>query len=196
MLILKNVYHKYDESWVLHDISFIFENKKYVLIGPSGVGKSTLLHIAGGIIKPKKGSVKSEYENAFIFQTSNLLEDLTVLENIEIAAQIRKRKCSYSQLIDLLGIEKILDRFPNQISGGEKQRVAIVRALSFGANFIFADEPTGNLDPDNARMIRNIFSLINKELKIGFLISTHDYDWLAVADKKLKLESGTLCSFL
>lgn len=196
MLCLKNIFHCYDESkWVLNDLSFNFDLKKYVLVGPSGIGKSTLLHVAGKIIQPISGIIESNFKIGFIFQNLNLLENFTLKENIEIAAQIKNIQPKYMEITKLIGIDNILNKYPNQVSGGQKQRAAIARALACGANFILADEPTGNLDVENAKTIRNLFNLINKELNIGYLISTHDTSWLESADKKLKIEKGKLCLF-
>jgi ABC-type lipoprotein export system ATPase subunit len=194
MLELVNLSHSYDKkNLVLDDISFKFDSKKYVLIGPSGVGKSTLLNIAGGLLDPYKGFVRSDYDSAFIFQLFNLLDDFTIRENIEIAPKIKKKKVAYNEVVEITGISHLLDKFPGEISVGEKQRAAIARALACNPDFIFADEPTGSLDPYNASIIRNIFDQINKSLSIGFLISTHDYNWLSFADEKLNLKDGKIC---
>lgn len=193
-LTLTNISHKYEGelNWILQDVSFKFCEKKHVLIGPSGIGKSTLLHIAAKILTPTSGKVDQNCMPGFITQNSNLLADFTIKENIEIAAQIKKRKAEMREITKLIGIEDILNKFPNQISGGQKQRAAIALALSWGANFILADEPTGNLDNENARIIRDLFNIINTKLKVGMLISTHDMRWLEIADEKLVLNNGML----
>lgn len=194
MLSLKNISHKYENSpWIFSELDFQFENKKYVIIGPSGIGKSTLLHIINGLIQPIGGRIDSQYKTTMIFQSLNLLTDFTVRENIELALRINNLKLEYDELVSILGIENILDKFPNEISGGQKQRAAIARALSIGANFILADEPTGNLDAENACMIRELFKLIYDKLNIGFIISTHDHKWLEIADVQLQIVQGKLC---
>lgn len=193
MLKLNNIYHRYGkENWILKNLTYSFQAKKYILLGPSGIGKSTLLHIASGIIKPVSGYVISNYSIVNIFQSLNLLNDFTLRENIELAAKIRGKKALYSQIVEMTKISHILDKFPNQVSGGEKQRAAIARALSLEANFILADEPTGNLDPENASIIREIFNLIHAELGIGFIISTHDYAWLNIGNEKIEIKDGSL----
>ena len=198
MLKLNNIYHKYgNEKWILKNLSYTFDAQRYILLGPSGIGKSTLLHIATKIVKPISGYVVSNYKIANIFQSLNLLNDFTLKENIELAGKIKGIKSCYSQIVEMTQITHILDKYPNQVSGGEKQRAAIARALSVDANFILADEPTGNLDPENAAIIRNIFNLINSELKIGFIVSTHDYAWLDVGNRKLEILDGALkCTHL
>lgn len=195
ILKLTNICHQYDkkyDNWVLKDISFNFTNKKYVLMGPSGIGKSTLLHIITNIIKPTHGHIKTNHKFGSIFQNLNLLSDFTLRENISIAAKIKKYQPEYMELAKFCDVVDILDKFPSQISGGQKQRGAIIRALSTGATFLIADEPTDNLDEQNAQIIRNLFNLLNEELSIGWIVSSHDPSWLTIAHEKLTLKSGNL----
>jgi len=192
-LKLVNISHQYDkQTQVLKDISYTFENKKYVLMGPSGIGKSTLLHIACNIIKPTHGHVETRHSLGCIFQTLNLLEDFTLRENIELAAKIKGEKAEYEEVANLCGITKILDKFPNEVSGGQKQHAAITRALATGATFLIADEPTGNLDSDSAKIVRNLFALLNRQFNIGWIVSSHDPAWLDIADEKLTLKTSRL----
>lgn len=192
MLKLINIYHKYDSIWILHDINYNFENKRYLLMGHSGIGKTTFLNICAKLLKPTKGKIETDRKIGFIFQNFNLLSDFTVKENIEIAIKIKKQTISYENIIDFTNIKDILHKYPHQISGGQKQRVAIARALADGSNFILADEPTGSLDNENAKNIRKLFEVINKELNVGFLISSHDDMWKESVDVKMKLEDGDL----
>jgi len=194
MLNMIQITHSYGDQRILDDISFSFKEKQYLIIGASGIGKSTLLNIAGSIIAPQIGSVQNTYQIGYIFQTNNLLADFTIKENIEIAMHIKKNKDQYSNIAEITGITKILNKFPNQISGGEKQRASIARTLASGCNFILADEPTGNLDPENAENIRKLFKLINQELNLGYIVCSHDYEWKKYTDETLELKKGKLCS--
>lgn len=191
-LVLNNITHKYGNQVVLQDVSYVFENKKYVLMGASGIGKSTLLHIASEIIKPTHGSVETTHNIGCIFQTLNLLADFTLRENIELAAKIKDRTPEYLEVANLCGITKILDKYPNEVSGGQKQHAAITRALATGATFLLADEPTGNLDCDSARVVRNLFALLHKQFNVGWVVSSHDPAWLDIADVKLTLRNGKI----
>lgn len=193
ILQLNNISHQYNkEGLVLNDLSYEFSNKKYVLMGPSGIGKSTLLHIAGKIIKPTMGTVETTHNFGIIFQTLNLLNDFTLRENIELAARIKKRNIEYEELANLCKLTDILDKYPNQVSGGQRQLCAIVRALATGATFLLADEPTGDLDEQNAQLIRQLFDLLNSKFEMGWLVSSHDSSWLEIADKKLTIKNGIL----
>ena len=167
-LTLENISHRYEESWVLNEITYTFENKKYVLMGPSGIGKSTLLHIACNILKSTYGKIETTHEIGCIFQTLNLLNDFTLRENIELAAKIKHKKPEYEEIAYLCGITKILDKYPNQVSGGQKQHAAITRALATGATFLIADEPTGNLDAESARYRERANHEIEMISKMGF----------------------------
>jgi ABC-type lipoprotein export system ATPase subunit len=191
-LKLENISHKYENNWVLNDISYEFQNKKYVLMGPSGIGKSTLLNIANKIIKPLKGNVICNHNIGCIFQNINLLNDFTLKENIELALKIKNIKGEYAELARLCQIDKILNKYPNQVSGGQKQHTAIVRALAMKATFLIADEPTGNLDPNSAQVIRNLFNLMHQQFGIGWIVSSHDSQWLSIADETLTITEGKL----
>lgn len=195
MLKLKNIWHKYseNENWILKDINYSFEEKKYVLTGPSGIGKSTLLHIAGNILTPYKGKTNLKKEEiGFVFQFHHLLADLNIKENIEIVSKIRNHKPDYEHILKVTGIENLLSKFPNEISGGERQRVSIARALSSKPKFILADEPTGNLDPENAKKIMELFLKFNKEFGIGFCVSTHDLNWLKICNVSLEIKNNNI----
>ena len=149
-----------------------YPGKSYALIGESGVGKSTLLHIASGLEKPSSGDIKILGEDfwslskkrqsqlrlqqtAIIFQQFNLIPSITAKENIEFQARINKKydKMLISKLISDLKIEDILSEFPENLSGGEQQRVSIARALAAKPAILFADEPTGSLDENNSNVV-------------------------------------------
>ena len=163
-----------------------------VILGPSGAGKSTLLNLIGGMDIPTEGSIKidgeeiskytesklSEYraENiGFIFQFYNILPTLTVLENVELVKDIVKNGNDSKEAIKAVGLEQHMNKFPNQLSGGEQQRVALARALVNNPSMLIADEPTGNLDPDTAWDIMNLLNDINMR-GTTVVVATHAKD--------------------
>ncbi|WP_342262019.1 ABC transporter ATP-binding protein [Alphaproteobacteria bacterium endosymbiont of Tiliacea citrago] len=192
MINLTSVSHNFGNNNVLRGVSYKFEKNKYLVVGPSGVGKTTLLNIVGSIIKPSYGKVESNYKVGMIFQDFKLLNDFTVKENIELPLQINNLSTKYTEIINLLGIQHLINHYPDEISGGEKQRVAVARALASGAEFIIADEPTGNLDLENTKKILAIFEHIHKKFNIGFLVSSHDSIWENFCNIKLSIEDGVL----
>lgn len=181
------------------------------IIGESGSGKSTLLHIIAGLEKPSGGYVKlnginlwlqSEHERArfrrnhisVIFQQFNLVPSLTVKENIEFHAKLINRfePKFASTIIEYLKLENILTKYPEQTSGGQQQRVAIARALTAKPNLILADEPTGNLDPENSQRVAEILNLSLKQIETSLIVATHS-DLLAnTLDSKISLINGVL----
>lgn len=192
MIKLENISHKFDNTLILNKINFSFDKKKYLIIGPSGIGKTTLLNIINKNLQPTNGNVTSKLRTEMIFQDFKLLEDFTIKENIDIALQINKIENEYLNIIELLGIKNILNKFPKEISGGEKQRAAIARALALDAKIIIADEPTSNLDQNNAKNILEVFENIHNTLNIGFIISSHDVLWETFAQTKLTIKNGEL----
>jgi putative ABC transport system ATP-binding protein len=196
---------------VLQDVSLRIDPGEFVsLVGPSGSGKSTLLHIAGGLDKPAAGQVringidlstlgtgdlaKVRRRNVgFIFQFFQLLPTLTVQENVELPLIFDGRRSPITEvLLERIGLGDKADRFPNELSGGEMQRVAIARSLVAGAPLILADEPTGNLDAVNAA---EVFTLLTEQVRqagAALLLVTHDAAAAQRADRVLTLEGGRL----
>jgi len=184
------------------------------IVGPSGSGKSTLLHIIGTLDKPTKGKVlldgvditelkESELEKlrrekiGFVFQSFNLLPILTAWENVEIALAIRgypkeKRSERVRELLKLVGLEDRMDHRPSELSGGEQQRVAIARALANKPALILADEPTGELDSENSRMVMEIFRNAVKNEGATAIVVTHDLEVAKMADRILHLRDGRI----
>ena len=200
---------------VLKNLSLnIEEGSKIAIVGESGSGKSTLLNIIGGIDKATAGTVKagkweltnlnesqlSEYRSSFlglIFQFHYLLKDFTALENVYMAALIagtpKKEAIAHAEkLLEDVGLIERKNHLPSQLSGGERQRVAVARALINDPELILADEPTGNLDPQNAVKIGDLlFSMVEKYHKTLVLV-THDLKLAEKADKQYKIIKGCL----
>jgi putative ABC transport system ATP-binding protein len=184
-------------------------------IGPSGSGKSTLLHLLGCLLKPTDGSIKFKDqllekldrkeaavfrgENiGFIFQDFNLIPILTVYENVEYPLLMvrnmpkKERQKKIMELLDGVGMADQKDKRPNQISGGQKQRVSIARALVTRPGVILADEPTANLDHENAFKVLEIMKKLKKNYETTFIFSTHDEKIVGSAEIIFKLEDGEL----
>lgn len=203
MLEIMNVSHEYDNETILHDISLTIESKTFTVItGESGSGKSTLLSIISTLLKPTKGEIYfdgtaskeisdiNRFRNqkiGFIFQFHYLISHLNVHENI---AMVTKRSGSeIKELLDKLDIAHLSAKYPDQISGGQRQRVAIARAMINRPEFIFADEPTGNLDSKNSK---TVFDLL-RELDASVIVATHDLSRILPSDRVIKLKDGKLC---
>lgn len=182
------------------------------LSGRSGAGKSTLLQILASLDAPSSGSIKyddkliTSFNNSdlsnirlnnfgFVYQFHHLLEDLSVIENILIPVEIANKtidKSEVSKIIDEVGLSHRINHLPWKLSGGEKQRVAIARALINKPNFIFLDEPTGNLDEDNAEIIQNLLLDISRRYKIALITATHDSNFIKNFDKIYKIQDMNL----
>ena len=216
MIKVKNLSKSFNNQLVLDNISIEIKKGDFIsIVGPSGAGKTTFLNILGTIDeydKHPKTSILfnniditnldddklSSFRNkeiGFIFQFHQLLPELTAQENILLPSMIGKRseKESHDNLIKLssiLEINQILNKKPEFISGGEKQRVAVARALINSPSILLADEPTGNLDSKNAEKIQKLFKKINKELNVTIVLVTHNKAFSKIADKCLVLSDG------
>jgi lipoprotein-releasing system ATP-binding protein len=211
----KSFFMKDEEIKVLSDIEISVSPGDLIAIsGSSGAGKSTLLHLLASLDKPCSGSIvfnkketttlsnkelsKLRLKNyGFVYQFHHLLEDLTVLENILLPGQILNSDKSLlnkraNSLIDRIGLSKRKDHLPWKLSGGEKQRVAIARALINSPNIIFLDEPTGNLDIDNAKVIQDLLIEISKEHGIALVTATHDNNFIKSFNRIYKLDNTIL----
>ena len=198
---------------VLDNISLSIKRGDLVaLSGRSGAGKSTLLQILASLDAPSSGSIKyddkliTSFNNSdlsnirlnnfgFVYQFHHLLEDLTVIENILIPLEISNKsidKSSVMKIVDEVGLSNRINHHPWKLSGGEKQRVAIARALINKPNFIFLDEPTGNLDEDNAEIIQNLLLDISRRYKIALITATHDSNFIKNFDKIYKIQDMNL----
>ena len=214
---IKNLTKKYEKNKsikVLNDITFNFEpGKTYSIMGPSGSGKSTLLNLLSLIDNPTSGTIEinsnkiklnNKVENdlirakkiGIIYQDKNLLSDFTALENVYLPNLLISKEKQKSielakKLIKNVGMSSRINHFPNELSGGENQRIAIARALINNPDIILADEPTGSLDSDNAKLIFKIlFNLINKNRIIIF--ATHNRYFANMADCKIMMKDGNI----
>ena len=215
VLEFKNISRKFslnDETLsILREVNFsIHEKEKIALIGPSGAGKTSFLHIAGLLELPTSGEVYinnnlidwnsdkilSQHrlnDIGFIFQFNNLLDDFNATENTAIPFILsgNSKKLSIEKaefLLSEVGLEKRLKSYPNQLSGGEQQRVAIARSLINDPKIILADEPTGNLDNDSSIKVMNIFNNVVSKYGCSIIIATHDLEIANLQDKVISIE--------
>lgn len=199
---------------ILHDLNFSIEDHEFVSIsGRSGSGKSTLLYIISSLDVPTKGKViidKKEIsgmssadlhafrnkEVGFIFQFHYLLPELTALENVLLPARnlnlLEEKTPKAYELLERLGVKNEAAKFPSQLSGGQQQRIAIARALILNPKYIFADEPTGNLDTINATIVMNMLKETNQKEGTTVCLVTHDPDFAAMAEREIYLIDGKI----
>ena len=217
MISCANIHKSYEQLQVLKGVSLeITKGDLVCIVGPSGAGKSTLLHIIGTLDKADSGTVTinnqqisslkdnelSDFRNqylGFVFQFHHLLPEFTAIENVSIPAFIAKKneaetKKRAKELLDFLGLKDRLNHRPNELSGGEQQRVSVARALMNQPLVILADEPTGNLDTERSEELHQLFFDLKKEFNQTFIIVTHN-DLLAdKADKKFVMKDGLIIS--
>ena len=206
MIKVTNLSHYYNKDLALKDINLEIKKAQFVsIIGESGSGKSTLLSVLSTLLKPSSGEVVYEdtnYKNiknidnfrreniGFIFQFHYLINYLSVKENINLANE-KASKEEIFELLRLLGIENLIDKYPNEISGGQRQRVAIARAMINNPKVIFADEPTGNLDSKNSLNVFELFkTFANKGTTI--IVATHDKSLAELANKIYEVKDGKI----
>ena len=211
---LKKIYGKGDaEVKAIDDVSFEIEEGEFVvIIGPSGSGKTTLLHTIAGLEKPTSGKVyfydESIYEMnkrdltilrrqkiGIIYQFYNLIPTLNVEENITLPVELDKQKVDKKKLKEIttfLGIDNRRKHLPNEISGGQQQKVAIGRALMINPTIILADEPTGNLDTKSSNEIIQLLKKTNKEYKQTIIMITHNLEIAKQADRIIQIEDGKI----
>ena len=218
MIVAKNIHKFYENKHILKGIDIkIKEGEIVSLIGSSGAGKTTLLQILSTIEKYEAGYnsilslnginldslnkneiAKLRNENlGFVFQFHELLPEFTVVENICIPAFIKgiskkDAQTEADKLIDYFGISNIANNKPSEISGGEKQRVAVARALINSPKIIFADEPSGNLDSQNSQNLYDYFLKLRKDFNYTFLIATHDQKLAKKSDRIIEINDGQI----
>ena len=198
---------------ILDDVSFnLLEGQSLAITGPSGSGKSTLLGLLAGLDTATSGEIYLNKEAlheldeeqrallrkekvGFVFQSFELLPSLTALENVMLPSELKdedepEERAKY--FLDRVGLKEREHHYPNQLSGGEQQRVAIARAFACSAKILFADEPTGNLDPKNGEMISDLLFEVNSETDNALVVVTHDHDLADRCDKKINLKLGKI----
>jgi len=208
---------RYGTLEVLKGVSLSVKKGEIVsLVGPSGAGKSTLLHIMGTLDKPDAGKIMIEGKEVamqnekalsafrnksigFIFQFHHLLPEFTAIENVCIPAFIagvskKQAEQKATELLDLLKLSHRINHKPTELSGGEQQRVAVARALINNPALIMADEPSGNLDTNNAHDLHKLFFELRDRLNQTFIIVTHNEDLANMADRKVNMKDGQISS--
>jgi len=215
MLTGKNIYKRYGSLEVLRGVNLeINKGEVVAIVGPSGCGKSTLLHILGSLDKADMGEIVinnktlsllsgnklAAFRNkhiGFVFQFHHLLPEFTALENVCIPGWLAGRnknevKEKAESLLKILGLVDRNENKPNQLSGGEQQRVAVARALINNPDIVFADEPTGNLDSANAQELHQLFFDLRKQFNQTFLIVTHNEELSQLSDRTLHMKDGRI----
>jgi len=213
LLVAKDIWKQYGPVSVLKGVSLEVSRGELVsIVGPSGAGKSTLLYIVSSLEKADKGQVFFEgneitqlsetdlahYRNqkiGFVFQFHHLLPEFTAIENVSIPGWIAKMPSTQihqkaSALLDFMGLSDKMDKKPHSLSGGEQQRVAVARALLNSPALIFADEPTGNLDSENANALHQLFIRLRNEMNQSFLIVTHNESLATMSNRSLTMKDG------
>lgn len=215
MISGKNIFKRYGKVEVLKGVDLEIKKGEVVsIVGPSGSGKSTLLHILGTLdnadsgelmmnnelINSLNGTKLSAFRNkhiGFVFQFHHLLPEFTALENVCIPGWIAGKKkaevkTEAERLLKMLGLSERMENKPNQLSGGEQQRVAVARALINKPDIIFADEPTGNLDSANAKELHQLFFDLREKFNQTFLIVTHNEELAQLSDRVLHMKDGKI----
>ncbi len=213
ILIARNLIKEYSDIQVVKNISFCLQRGEFsVILGHSGSGKTTLLNLLSGLDQPTSGSVVLDgieitgldedrlallrrEKVGFVFQTFNLIPTLTALENIMLplfptGMSREKMEESALELLALMGMKDKKNHFPGMLSGGEKQRIAIARALINKPCIVFADEPTGNLDCKTGMEVIGFMKRLNRERGTCFLIVTHNEEISSLADRIFRMEDG------
>ena len=218
ILSANNINKSYNNISVLNDINLkLKSNQITTIVGPSGAGKTTLLHILGTLSKPDnlknssleidnidifkmKNDALSKFRNkkiGFIFQFHELLPEFSALENVCIpklisGESLNKSRIKGIELLSDLGLKNRINHKPSELSGGEQQRVAVARALINNPKIIFADEPTGNLDSENAEILHQLFFTLRDKIGCSFVIVTHNKDLTKRSDQIISLKDGKI----
>ncbi len=215
MITAQGITKSYGKLPVLKGVNVSIAHGEIVsIVGSSGAGKTTFLQILGSLDKPNGGKVSikgvdlttlsdkklAEFRNkniGFVFQFHHLLPEFTALENVCIPAYIAGRskdetEAKAKELLNFLGLKDRMDHKPNELSGGEQQRVAVARALINDPAVIFADEPSGNLDSATAKELHQLFFTLRDQFKQTFVIVTHNEELANMADRKLVMKDGNI----
>jgi len=221
LLTLQGISKRYRQGELevnaLSDINLSIEEGEFAaLVGPSGSGKTTLLNIIGGLDTASEGSTQLNnidigelnesklsdfrlFQLGFVFQSYNLVPVLSALENVELVMVLQGRHKKESgerarHYLELVGLKDVIHRRPSALSGGQQQRVAVARALAAGPRLVLADEPTANLDSENATALLDIMHSLSHEEKTTFIFSTHDPRVMERAERIITLQDGKIIS--
>jgi len=215
MIVAQNINKFYGTLQVLKNVSLQISKAEVVaIVGASGAGKTTLLQLIGTLDKPTDGKISinntdvaalsdkklSAFRNkniGFVFQFHHLLPEFTAIENVclpALIAGVSKKEATQkaAELLSLLGVSHRIDHKPNELSGGEQQRVAVARALINDPAVILADEPSGNLDTNNAHELHKLFFTLREKLQQTFVIVTHNKDLANMSDRQLLMKDGIM----
>ena len=215
MIKANNIHYSYGNLKVLKGLDLHIQKGEFVsIVGASGAGKTTLLQIIGTLENPTSGKIiidgtditslsdkeLSNFRNeniGFVFQFHNLLTEFTALENVCLPAFISGKNRNETEerakeLLNLLNMGNRLDHKPNELSGGEQQRVAVARALINNPSIILADEPSGNLDSENAKSLHELLQKLNKDLNFTIVVVTHNDKLANITDRKLEIKDGKI----
>ncbi|MFQ7001406.1 MAG: ABC transporter ATP-binding protein [Clostridium sp.] len=200
------------EIEALSGVNFSIKKGEFVVVaGASGAGKSTILNILGGMDTPTSGEIFVDnaeiskysqkelttyrrYDIGFVFQFYNLVQNLTVVENVELATEICKNPLNVMETIEAVGLKERKDNFPAQLSGGEQQRVAIARALAKNPKLLLCDEPTGALDYNTGKAVLKLLQDTCRKYKMTVVVITHNLALTPMGDKVIKVKNGKVSS--
>ena len=212
MIRIKGVNKYFGNTQVLKNINVeINKGEIFGLVGHSGAGKSTILNILGGMDSPTSGEIIVDgvevskysskelttyrrYDIGFVFQFYNLVQNLTVTENVELATQICKNPLDVAETVKAVGLEKRKNNFPAQLSGGEQQRVAIARALAKNPKLLLCDEPTGALDYNTGKAVLKLLQDTCREKGMTVVVITHNLALTPMGDKVIQVKNGKVHS--
>lgn len=208
---VKKIYHMGEvDIEALSGVDFTINKGEFVVIaGASGAGKSTILNILGGMDSISSGKIFVDdneisnynskqlttyrrYDIGFVFQFYNLVQNLTVLENVELATQICKNPLNVEETIEAVGLSDRMNNFPAQLSGGEQQRVAIARAIAKNPKILLCDEPTGALDYNTGKSVLKLLQDTCKKQGVSVIVITHNLALTAMGDKVIKVRNGKI----
>ena len=208
---VKKVYHVGEvDIYALDGVSFTISKGEFVVIaGASGAGKSTILNILGGMDMASEGQIEVDgsridlmqeneltdyrrFDIGFVFQFYNLVQNLTALENVELACEISKDPLASKEVLKQVGLAERMHNFPSQLSGGEQQRVAIARALAKNPKLLLCDEPTGALDYKTGKQILKLLQTMSKTQHMTIVVITHNLALCPMGDKVIHVKSGKI----